>query len=210
MLTIGFVLFPDLTTLDLVGPHEVLVRTGAELFLVAKKAGPVPCSGGLQLVADVGIEDCPPLDVLVVPGGPGQTPAMEDEALLEFIDLQSASAQWTVGVCTGTLLLAAAGRLKGRRATTHWLALKELERLGAIPVAERIVWDENILTGAGVSSGIDVALELVGRMLTPEDAERIQLSIEYDPMPPFDAGSPQKARPELVEELRSTSRFPQG
>lgn len=212
---IGFLLFDRITALDLVGPFEVLSRCeGVEVqcLMVARDRSPVACSKGLRLLPDVTFDDCPPLEVLVVPGGPGQSEAMADERLLAFVEERARAARHVLGVCTGVLLLARAGLLAGRPATTHWLAREELARLGIQVRTERMVWDGKVGTAAGVSSGIDLALEFVARVLGAEEAQRIQLAIEYDPAPPFDSGSPAKAAPELVEKLRSTSRFhqPQG
>jgi cyclohexyl-isocyanide hydratase len=207
-LTAGIVVFPGYTGLDVIGPHEVLVRTSLKVLLIAASTAPVASDRGLLLVPDVDFAHAPPLDLLVVPGGPGQTPGMDDPALIGFITARAASARWVLGVCTGSLLLAQAGVLDQRPATTHWLAMEELGRLGAVPTQRRFVWSaDNVLTGAGVSSGIDAALELVARVFGTEEAERVQLSIEYDPQPPMACGHPSRARPELVERLKSTSRF---
>jgi cyclohexyl-isocyanide hydratase len=206
-LLVGFVLFPGFTGLDLVGPHEVLVRCGYQCLLVAADREPVVSERQLRVLPDVTFASCPRLDILVVPGGPGQTPAMDNQELIQFLARQSHQARWTVSVCTGALLLAQAGVLTGRRATTHWLAMKELERLGAVPVKARVVRDGSIVTGAGVSAGIDLALSLVAVMRGPAEAQRIQLAIEYDPQPPFDAGSSEKAPAPIVKQLRENSRF---
>lgn len=206
-MTAGIVVFPGYTGLDVIGPHEVLVRTSLKCLLIAAQVAPVRSSNGLQLVPDVDFGNAPPLDVLVVPGGPGQSSSMEDPALINFIRERAEKARWVLGVCTGTLLLAQAGVVRGRPATTHWLAMEELGRLGAEATKRRIVWSDNVLTGAGVSSGIDAGLELVGRIFGKEEAERVQLAIEYDPQPPYSSGHPSQARPELIELLKSTSRF---
>jgi cyclohexyl-isocyanide hydratase len=206
-MTAGIVLFPGYTGLDVIGPHEVLVRTNLRCLMLAASREPVVSDRGLRIVPDVELAAAPELDVLVVPGGPGQTPGMEDPALIGFIAERAARARWILGVCTGALLLARAGILRGRPATTHWLAMEELGRLGAEPTERRVVWSDNVVTGAGVSSGIDAALALVARIFGDEAAERIQLLIEYDPQPPFSCGHPGRARPELVEGLRRTSRF---
>jgi cyclohexyl-isocyanide hydratase len=206
-LSVVFAVYPGFTGLDLVGPHEVLARCGSRCRLAARTLDPVTSDRGVRLLPDVTFADCPPADVLFVPGGPGQTPAMADAELMAFLARQSAAARWTASVCTGALLLAGAGVLRGRRATTHWLAMDELARLGAVPVRERIVRDGSILTGAGVSAGIDLALTLAAALRGVEAAQRIQLAIEYDPQPPFHAGAPEKAPPEVVEHLRRTSRF---
>jgi cyclohexyl-isocyanide hydratase len=206
-LTVIFAMYPGFTGLDLIGPHEVLVRCGSRCLMAAASLEPVLSERGVRLLPDVTFAACPQADVLFVPGGPGQTPAMDDAELMAFLAHQSAGARWTASVCTGALLLAGAGLLRGRRATTHWLATQELERLGAIPIRERVVRDGSILTGAGVSAGIDLALELVAQLRGAEAAQRIQLAIEYDPRPPFDAGTPDKAPPAVVEQLRQSSRF---
>lgn len=206
-MTAGIVMFPGFTGLDLIGPHEVLARTSLTCLLIAANVAPVRSDRGLHLVPDVDFANAPPLDVLVVPGGPGQSPGMDDPALIGFIRERAAKARWVLGVCTGTLLLAQAGVVRGRPATTHWLAMEELGRLGAEATQRRVVWSDNIITGAGVSSGIDAALELVARIFGNEEAERVQLTIEYDPQPPFGSGHPSRARPELIDLLKSTSRF---
>lgn len=208
-LLVGFVLYPGFTGLDLVGPHEVLARCGCRCLFAAADLAPVESERQLRVLPDVTFAACPPLHVLVVPGGPGQTPAMRNQELIQFLARQSQQARWTVSVCTGALLLAQAGVLKGRRATTHWLAMKELERLGAVPIKSRVVWDGSLVSGAGVSAGIDLALALVAVLRGPAEAQRIQLAIEYDPQPPFDAGSPDKAPVPLVAHLRAQSRFSQ-
>ncbi len=206
-MTAGIVLFPGYTGLDVIGPHEVLARTSLQCLMVAASTAPVVSDRGLRLLPDVDFASAPALDILVVPGGPGQTPGMDDPALIGFLSARAGEARWILGVCTGTLLLAQAGVLRGRPATTHWLAMEELGRLGADPTERRVVWSDNVVTGAGVSSGIDAALELVARVFGDADAERIQLGIEYDPQPPFSCGHPSRARPELVESLQRTSRF---
>jgi transcriptional regulator GlxA family with amidase domain len=205
--TIGFVLYPGFTGLDLIGPHEVLARCGWRCLFVAADLEPVTSDRQVRVLPDTTFATCPPLDILVVPGGPGQAAAMEDRVLIAFLAEQSVRVDWTVSVCTGALLLARAGVLRGRRATSHWLALGELRRLGAIPTPGRVVWDGPVVTGAGVSAGIDLALSLVAMLRGPEEAQRIQLAIEYDPQPPFDAGAPGKAPAGIVERLRQESRF---
>ncbi|MER5254320.1 MULTISPECIES: DJ-1/PfpI family protein [unclassified Streptomyces] len=208
---IAIALFERFTSLDAVGPYETLSRMpGAETVFVAQRPGPVRNdSGSLALVADRAFADVPDPDILVVPGGPGQSDNMANEALLGWLRAADATSTWTTSVCTGSLLLAAAGLLKGRRATSHWLALAELERFGVEPTGERVVFDGKYVTAAGVSSGIDMGLALIGRIAGEEQAQTVQLLTEYDPQPPYDAGSPQKAPAHLVEKFRAGSRFSQ-
>lgn len=207
--TIGFLAFLGVTALDLVGPYEVLARLPITTVVVAATREPVRTDRGLNLIPDVDFASCPALDVLVVPGGPGQTLACQDEALLSFVRDRSEAAQTVASICTGALIVATAGPLQGRRAATHWLARAELRRLGAIPVAARVVRDGKFLSSGGVAAGIDSALTLAADLMGPEAAQSIQLSIEYDPAPPFTAGSPTTAPPHLVDRLRAGSRFEQ-
>jgi transcriptional regulator GlxA family with amidase domain len=160
----------------------------------------------MEITATVSFEDAPPLDVLVVPGGPGQLTLMKHTLLMAFIRERTETAKWVCSVCTGALLLAQAGVLKGRKATTHWLAKDTLRSMGVKVVDQRYVIDGKFATSAGVSAGIDLALELARRIAGEATAQAIQLSIEYDPAPPLDAGSPGKAPKEIVERLRETSR----
>ncbi|MFE6425356.1 DJ-1/PfpI family protein [Streptomyces rochei] len=206
---IAIVLFDRFTALDAVGPYETLGRLpDAETVFVAEQAGPVRTdTGNLALTADRTLADVPAPDIVVVPGGPGQTPQMENAALLDWLRAADATSSWTTSVCTGSLLLAAAGLLKGRRATSHWLALDVLGRFGAEPTGERVVTDGKYVTAAGVSSGIDMGLTLLGRIAGDDHARAVQLLTEYDPQPPYDAGSPEKAPAHLVEEFRGRSRF---
>jgi transcriptional regulator GlxA family with amidase domain len=206
---IAIVVYDRFTALDAVGPYEILCRTpGAETVFVAKEAGPVRTdNGALALIADKALPDVPNPDIVVVAGGPGQSALMEDEELLGWLRTADATSTWTTSVCTGSLLLAAAGLLKGRRAASHWLALDQLGRYGAEPTGERVVLDGKYVTAAGVSSGIDMALTLLGRIAGDELAQTVQLATEYDPQPPYDAGSPEKAPAHLVDLLRARSRF---
>jgi transcriptional regulator GlxA family with amidase domain len=162
--------------------------------------------GSLILSAGAGLPDVPRPDIIVVPGGPGQHSQMQDGPLHEWLRAADQASVWTTSVCTGSLILAAAGLLTGRRATTHWLAVDELGRLGATPVGERVVFDGKFVTAAGVSSGIDMALALAGQLAGDEVAQAIQLMIEYDPQPPYDSGSPDRAPAEVVRRLRARSR----
>lgn len=206
---IAIVLFDRITALDAVGPYEVFARVpGARVHFVATEPGPKRTdSGVLALVADVALDDLPSPDVVVVPGGPGQVAAMEDAKLLDWIRAAHRTSTWTTAVCTGTLILGAAGVVQGLRATSHWLALDVLPDYGVRQTLERVVFDGKVVTAAGVSAGIDMALRLAARLAGDDAAQAIQLSLEYDPQPPFDAGSPTKAPEHIVARLRSASRF---
>ncbi|MEV7417023.1 DJ-1/PfpI family protein [Streptomyces sp. NPDC089919] len=206
---IAIVLFDRFTALDAVGPYETLGRLpGAETVFVAEQPGPVRNdSGSLALVAERALADVPAPDIVVVPGGPGQTPQMDNRVLLDWLRAADATSTWTTSVCTGSLLLAAAGLLGGRRATSHWLALETLREYGVEPTGERVVTDGKYVTAAGVSSGIDMGLTLLGQIAGDRVAQSVQLLTEYDPQPPYDAGSPEKAPADLVEEWREKSRF---
>ncbi|MBA2280667.1 MAG: DJ-1/PfpI family protein [Acidimicrobiia bacterium] len=206
---IAILLYDRFTALDAVGPYEVLVRLpGATLTFVAKQAGPVRTdTGRLELTADAALADLPAPEIVVVPGGPGQTQVMEDEEILEWLRTADATSKWTTSVCTGSLILAAAGLLKDKQATSHWLALDQLAAFGAEPTSERVVVQGKTITAAGVSAGIDMALRLVAEEAGEFVAQAIQLGIEYDPQPPFDAGSPDKAPAEVTGFLRDNSRF---
>ncbi|MFL5834656.1 MAG: DJ-1/PfpI family protein [Solirubrobacterales bacterium] len=205
---IAIPLYDRFTALDAVGPYEVLQRLpGAEITWLAHEPGPVGTdTGQLRLVADAAFEDLPDPEILVVPGGTGTDDFLDDERLIGWIRRAHETSEWTTSVCTGSLLLGAAGLLERRRATGHWAWLEPLREYGADPVGGRYVEDGKVITAAGVSAGIDMALYLVGREAGPEVAQAIQLGIEYDPEPPFDAGSPQKAPPEIVERVSAISR----
>ncbi|MFF7734308.1 DJ-1/PfpI family protein [Streptomyces sp. NPDC007984] len=204
---IAIALYDRFTALDAIGPYETLSRLpGAETVFVAEEAGPVRNeSGNLALVADRTLADVPHPDVIVVPGGPGPLPLAPDGPLLTWLRAADATSTWTTSVCTGSLLLAAAGLLRGRRATSHWLALEELKRHGVESTGERVVTDGKYVTAAGVSSGIDMGLTLLGRIAGDDHARIVQLATEYDPQPPYDAGSPEKAPAHLVELVRELS-----
>lgn len=206
---IAVVLFDRVTALDAIGPYEVLSRLPeARVHFVATEPGPKRTdTGALALVADVALDDLPSPAVLVVPGGPGQVDAMDDDKLLDWVRAAHRTSTWTTAVCTGSLILGAAGLLTGRRATSHWLALDVLPEYGARQTTERVVFDGKVVTAAGVSAGIDMALRLASRIAGDEAAQAIQLALEYDPQPPFDAGSPAKAPEHIVARLRSASRF---
>ena len=201
---IGMLIFPRLTQLDMTGPYEVLARLpNTKVHLVAHTLDPVKTDRGMLIVPTVTIADCPQLDLVMVPGGPGQQDLMEDSVVLEFLQRQARGVKYITSVCTGSLVLGAAGLLKGKRATSHWAAIDHLTALGAIPVNDRVVVDGNIVTGAGVASGIDFALAVAAILEGEEVARQIQLQIEYDPAPPFNSGSPKTAAPELLATLRA-------
>jgi transcriptional regulator GlxA family with amidase domain len=207
---IAFLLFDRLTALDAVGPYEVLRGIpNAGVTFVAAEPGPKPTDhGALALVADHALHAVPKPDVIVVPGGPGELDARADERVLDWLRTAHETSQWTTSVCTGSLILGAAGILQGKRATSHWTALESLRDFGAEPVAdERVVFDGKVVTAAGVSSGIDMALTLAARIAGDEVAQAIQLAIEYDPQPPYDSGHTAKAPAAIVELLRNSSRF---
>jgi cyclohexyl-isocyanide hydratase len=200
---IGMLIFPRLTQLDMTGPYEVLARLpNSKVHLVAHSLDAVTTDRGMQIMPTVTFADCPPLDVVMVPGGPGQQDLMEDEMVLAFLRRQAKGAKYVTSVCTGSLVLGAAGLLRGKRATSHWAAIDHLKPLGAIPAGERVVVDGNIITGAGVASGIDFALAVAAMLEGEEVARQIQLQIEYDPAPPFDSGSPATASAETVASVR--------
>lgn len=204
---IGFLAYEDVTALDLVGPFEVLSRVpGAECLVVAREAGPVRAQHGLRLVADHSFESCPQLDLLCVPGGPGQESCMEDAGLLQFLRNQEEGARLVAGVCTGALILGAAGLLRGYRATTHWRYRDCLRDLGATPVRKRVVSDRDRITAAGVSAGIDMGLFLAALLAGEHAAQVIQLQLEYDPHPPFRAGTPEQVEVELLEDVEERTR----
>src|SRR5690242_20067475 len=208
---IAILLYDRFTVLDAIGPYQVLSGIpGAETVFAAEHPGPVRDEvGSLVLSAAAGLADVPHPDVVVVPGGPGQNDQMRDGLLHEWLRAADQTSTWTTSVCTGSLILAGAGLLAGRRATTHWLAMDELGSLGVKPVSDRVVSDGKYVTAAGVSSGIDMALTLAGRLAGDDTAQAIQLMIEYDPRPPYDAGSAGRAPAEIVARLRARSRFPE-
>ncbi|MCH9406113.1 DJ-1/PfpI family protein [Pantoea agglomerans] len=203
-LQIGLLLFPDVTQLDLTGPWEVFARTpGVECYLIWKDRHPVRSDRGLAILPTTTFADCPPLDVICVPGGPGQIALMSDDVTLNFLRQQADQAKWVTSVCTGSLVLGAAGLLKGYRATSHWSSIDQLALLGAEPVSQRVVRDRNRISGAGVTSGIDFALTLVAEISGDAVAKSVQLQMEYDPEPPFTSGSPHTAPPQEVEQARA-------
>jgi transcriptional regulator GlxA family with amidase domain len=204
---IAILIFEKLTVLDAIGPYEVLRSVpGWEVRFVAPEAGAVRAdSGALGLIADYSIDEVTEPDIVLVGGGEGNRPLLDDERVLGWLRDVHKKTRWTTSVCTGSLVLGAAGLLEGKRATGHWLYLEPLREYGAEPTSERVVEDGKVVTAAGVSSGIDMALHLVNRELGPEAAQAVQLGIEYDPQPPFDSGSPSKAAPEIVDAVRQVA-----
>lgn len=202
---IAILIFPRLTALDAVGPYEVLSRLpGAELTFVAPDPGELRTdTGRLGITADAALGDLTDPDILVVPGGVGNRVLLSDESVLDWIRKADETTKWTTSVCTGSLLLGAAGLLEGKKATSHWAYREALRDYGAEPVAERVVEDGKLITAAGVSAGIDMGLTLAARLQGGDVAKAIQLGIEYDPDPPFDAGSPEKAGEDLVNLIRA-------
>ena len=198
-LQIGILFFPNVTQLDAMGPAQVLSRVpGAKMHIIWKSRDPVTTDSGFAVLPTTTFADCPQLDVICVPGGVGQVALMNDEETLAFLRRQAEGARYITSVCTGSLVLAAAGLLKGYRSACHWSVRDELAAFGAVPVAERVVRDRNRLSGGGVTAGIDFGLTLAAELAGEQTAKAIQLMMEYDPQPPFDSGSPEKAGPELV------------
>lgn len=203
-LQIGFLLFPGVQQLDLTGPYDVLASMpDTQARLIWKTLDPVRSSTGLILTPDTTFEDCPPLDVICVPGGSGVSKLIPDDETLAFLRHQADTARYVTSVCTGALVLGAAGLLRGRRATTHWAFHELLEPLGALPVKARVVRDGNVLTGGGITAGIDFALTLAAELIGDEAAQALQLELEYAPAPPFDSGDPASAPRAIVERLRA-------
>jgi cyclohexyl-isocyanide hydratase len=200
---IGILLFADMTQIDFTGPYEILARLPDTcVHVVAKTIDPVRTDRGLILVPTVSCADCPPLDVIVVPGGPGQQALMDDEIVLGFVRRQAAQVKYVTSVCTGALVLGAAGLLTGYRATTHWLSLPLLRHFDAIPVEERVVVDRNRVTASGCTAGIDLAFRLAAMLQGDAAAQKIQLQLEYHPDPPFQSGSPHTAPAAVVDAVR--------
>jgi cyclohexyl-isocyanide hydratase len=203
-LQIGLLVFPRVTQLDLTGPVQVFSSVpGAKLHLIWKRIEPVASDSVLVLTPTTTFADCPQLDVICVPGGAGQIDLMNDAETLAFVARQGASAKYVTSVCTGSLVLGAAGLLKGYRSACHWTSRDFLTAFGAIPVAERVVRDRNRLSGGGVTAGIDFGLTLLAELAGEEVAKTVQLGLEYDPQPPFQSGSPEKAGPERTAKVRA-------
>jgi cyclohexyl-isocyanide hydratase len=198
-LTVGMLTYPDLTLLDLIGPQTVL-STHANIHLIWKSKDVIYSDRGVGIKPDTTVDECPAeLDVLFVPGGPGMLPVMKDRQLLDFLKKRAEQARFVTSVCTGSLILGAAGLLKGYKATSHWAAVESLAAFGAEPVHQRVVVDRNRVTGGGVTSGIDFGLALLAMLRGDIPAKVTQLAMEYDPQPPFSAGSPELAGPAVTQ-----------
>lgn len=205
-ISIAFLLFPNVTQLDLTGPAQVLSRLGnARIDLVAKTMEPVPTDAGFALLPTATFDSAAQPTILCVPGGFGVNDAIEDAVTLDWVRRAAGGADWVTSVCTGSIILAAAGLLTGYRATTHWAQHDHLAAFGAIPVKARYVFDRNRVTGGGVTAGIDFALALTARLRGEDHARMVQLSLEYDPAPPFDSGSPDRAGDTAVAAYRRRS-----
>lgn len=204
--TVGMIAFDMMTNLDFVGPFDILSRVrGARTILLGKTLDPIVTDSRYRLLPEMRLADAPELDMIFVPGGPGSTKLMEDPEVLAFLAARGPRAKWVTSVCTGALVLGAAGLLKGYRAATHWSAMDILPVLGATPVHERVVIDRNRVTGGGVTAGIDFALTLIAKIWGEDQAKLIQLGNEYNPQPPFDAGSPDRA-PEIAARYRELTK----
>lgn len=211
-LHLGMLLYPALTQLDLTGPFELFTRIpGAVVHTIWKTTAPVRADSGLELVPSTTFDACPPLDLIFVPGGRGQIPLMQDEGVLRFVREQGERAKWVTSVCTGSLILGAAGLLRGYRATSHWAFRELLPMLGAELAPGRVVVDRNRITGGGVTAGIDFGLTIVTEVAGEERAKAVQLEIEYDPAPPFACGHPSTADAAVVQAVRAAieERFQQ-
>jgi cyclohexyl-isocyanide hydratase len=206
-LHLGAILFPQMDQADFTGPFEVLSRIPNSTFhILAQERAPIRDARGLVLIPDQTLSEASLLDMLLVPGGTGVNVAMEEEGVLAFIRRQAKGAKYVMSVCTGALVLGAAGLLRGRRATTHWASHHFLKEFGAIPVKERVVVDQNVLTTAGVTAGIDGALQMAALLRGDQAAQEIQLYMEYSPAPPYDCGAPDKAAPAVLQSCQAMLR----
>jgi cyclohexyl-isocyanide hydratase len=198
-LQIGLLIFPRMTQLDMTGPFEVFARIpNVKVHLIWKRIEPVTSDSGMAILPTVTLADCPPLDVICIPGGPGQVDLMDDEAIISFVRRQGLQARYVTSVCTGALVLGAAGLLDGYQATTHWGSVDNLAHFGATAVNTRVCVDRNRVTGGGVTAGLDFGLHLASVLADRQTAERIQLFLEYTPQPPFTSGSPDTAPKAVV------------
>jgi cyclohexyl-isocyanide hydratase len=204
--TIGMIVFDNMTNLDFVGPADIFARIpNKRLLVLAKTLDPITTDSGCRVLADTLLRDAPKLDLMFIGGGPGTTALMEDEEMLSFLRAREPDAQWVTSVCTGALVLGAAGLLRGYKAATHWTAMEVLGLLGAEPVNQRVVIDRNRITGGGVTAGIDFGLTILEKLYGADFAQTVQLGQEYAPQPPFNAGTPETAPPAVVERFRKLS-----
>lgn len=203
---IGILIFPDIMQLDMTGPHEVFTKLpDTEVLLIWKTLEPVTAGGGMRILPDVTFETCPHLDLICIPGGGGMNPLLNDLETLEFVRGKASKARYVTSVCTGSLVLAAAGLLTGKRSACHWMSREMLSEFGAIPDPARVVIDGNYISGGGVTAGIDFALTVAAEVFGEDVAKSVQLGIEYNPKPPFDAGSPETAGPEVENAARKAA-----
>jgi cyclohexyl-isocyanide hydratase len=201
-LQIGLLIFPKITQLDMTGPYEAFARIpGVKVHLIWKRIEPITSDVGMPLLPTMTLRECPPLEVICIPGGPGQVDLMDDEEIIAFVRRQGLQARYVTSVCTGALVLGAAGLLDGYNATTHWASIDNLAHFGATPVNTRVCVDRNRITGGGITAGLDFGLYLASVLADRETAERIQLFLEYTPEPPFTSGSPATASKAVVEKL---------
>jgi cyclohexyl-isocyanide hydratase len=203
---IGILIFPEIMQLDMTGPHEVFTKLpDTEVVLIWKSLEPVMAGGGMRILPDVTYQTCPELDLICVPGGGGMNPLLNDPETLDFVREKAAKARYVTSVCTGSLVLAAAGLLKGKRSACHWMSREMLSEFGAIPDPARVVIDGNYISGGGVTAGIDFGLTVAAEVFGDDVAKSVQLGIEYNPRPPFDAGSPETAGPEVEKAARDAA-----
>lgn len=204
---IGMLVFPDIMQLDMTGPHEVFTKMpDTEVLMVWKTLDPVTAGGGMRILPDVTFENCPPLDLICVPGGAGMNALLNDTETLVFIRKHAETAKYVTSVCTGSLVLAAAGLLKGKRAACHWMSRDMLKEFGVIPDPSRVVIDGKFISGGGVTAGIDFGLAVAGEIFGEDQAKAIQLGIEYAPQPPFNAGSPETAGKDIETASREAAK----
>ncbi len=204
---IGMLVFPDIMQLDMTGPHEVFTKMpDTEVLMVWKTLDPVTAGGGMRMLPDVTYENCQPLDLICVPGGAGMNALLNDAETLAFIRKQAETAKYVTSVCTGSLVLAAAGLLKGKRAACHWMSRDMLKEFGAIPDPSRVVIDGKFISGGGVTAGIDFGLAVAAEIFGEDQAKAIQLGIEYAPQPPFNAGSPETAGKDIETASREAAK----
>jgi cyclohexyl-isocyanide hydratase len=203
---IGILIFPDIMQLDMTGPHEVFTKLpDTEVLLIWKTLNPIVAGGGMRILPDVTYKTCPELDLICVPGGGGMNPLLNDPETLDFIRVKAATARFVTSVCTGSLVLAAAGLLKGKRAACHWMSRDLLVEFGAIPDKSRVVIDGKFISGGGVTAGIDFGLTVAAEIFGDNMAKSIQLAIEYNPQPPFNAGSPEEAGSDIEIAVRTSA-----